>query len=75
VTQSALVAIVLGVGVPTVVVFGWAAWCELRRGNRRAVAWAAFGAGLFEAFIEVWPAAFALWALAVAEALLSRRAR
>ena len=68
--------ILVGVGVPEAAVFGWAAWVERGGGgNRRALAWAAFGAGLFEAFIEFWPGAFALWALAVAEALLSRRAR
>jgi hypothetical protein len=71
----ALLAILLGGGVPTVAMFAWAAWIQLRGGNRRALAWTAFGAGLFEAFIEFWPGAFALWALAVVEALLSLRAR
>jgi hypothetical protein len=65
----------LGVGVPSVAVFGWAASIELRGGNRRALAWTAFAAGLFEAFIEFWPGAFALWVVAVLQALLSRRAR
>jgi hypothetical protein len=67
--------IVLGAAVPSIAAFGWAAWIELRGGNRRALAWTAFGAALFEAFIEFWPGALALGALALAEALLSRRAR
>jgi hypothetical protein len=67
--------IALALGIPNLAVFGWAASIELRGGNRRALAWAAAAAGAFEAFIEFWPGAFALWVLAVLEALLSRRAR
>jgi len=67
--------IALAVGIPNLAVFGWAASIELRGGNRRALAWTAAAAGTFEAFIEFWPGAFALWVLAVLEAVLSRRAR
>ena len=67
--------IALGTTLPSVLVFGWAAWLELGGGNRRALAWLALAGGLLEAFAEFWPGAFALLALALVEALLSRRAR
>jgi len=67
--------VALGVGVPNAAVFGCAAWIERSGGHRRALAWTAFGAGLFEAFIEFWPGAFALWVVAVVEMLRVRLPR